>query len=140
VVRNRQEAQAQQGPLRDRLSAGHRLLLFAEGTSTDGRRVLPFKPTLLQPFFDPELAHHGFVLQAVSVIYIAPDGEPSDFYGWWGEMGFGENLLHVLAVPKQGEVRVVFHSPRKVEDYRDRKGLAADLEVDCRKGLNQHLR
>ncbi|MEO0831323.1 MAG: lysophospholipid acyltransferase family protein, partial [Pseudomonadota bacterium] len=51
IRRDRREAAKQTMLLRDRLLAGHHLLFFPEGTSTDGRDVLPFKTTLFAPFF-----------------------------------------------------------------------------------------
>ena len=79
-----------------RLLAGHKLLFFPEGTSTDGLRVLPFKSTLFAAFFEPEL-HHTMWIQPVSVVYYAPVGEEARFYGWWGDMEFAPHLLKTLA-------------------------------------------
>jgi hypothetical protein len=81
--------------------AGHRLLFFPEGTSTDGRRVLPFKTTLFGAFF-AHARRTPCAIQPVSVIYIAPAGEDARFYGWWGEMDFGPHLLKVLACSGPG--------------------------------------
>jgi 1-acyl-sn-glycerol-3-phosphate acyltransferase len=48
VRRDRTEAARQAAMFERRLHAGHRLLFFPEGTSTDGLRVLPFRPTLFR--------------------------------------------------------------------------------------------
>ncbi|MCX8508159.1 MAG: lysophospholipid acyltransferase family protein, partial [Rhodobacteraceae bacterium] len=45
IARDAKEAKEQQALFEGRIRAGHRLLFFPEGTSTDGRRVLPFKST-----------------------------------------------------------------------------------------------
>ena len=50
IARDRGQARAQQDVFEDRLLAGHRLLFFPEGTSTDNFRVLPFKSTLFAAF------------------------------------------------------------------------------------------
>ena len=52
------------------LLAGHRLLFFPEGTSTDGLRVLPFKSTLFAAFFDEKLRCEMYI-QPVTVLYQA---------------------------------------------------------------------
>ena len=106
-----------------RTAAGHRLLFFPEGTSTDGRQVLPFKPTLFQAFLDPALPP-DIAVQPVSVRYEAPPGRPAGFYGWWGDMALGPRLLAVLAQRPQGCVTVTLHPPIPVAGH-DRKSLAA---------------
>ena len=51
IERNPARAREQTELFEARLLAGHKLLFFPEGTSTDGMLVLPFKTTLLQSFF-----------------------------------------------------------------------------------------
>ena len=55
IARKGTEAKKQQEIFESRLQAGHRLLFFPEGTSTDAIRVLPFKSTLFEAFFSPAL-------------------------------------------------------------------------------------
>lgn len=131
VVRDPRRAAEQTQIFQDRLLAGHKLLFFPEGTSTDGLRVLPFKPTLFQAFFAPELRDR-LQVQPVTVIYHAPAGADARFYGWWGDMEFGTHLLSTLAAPRQGRVEVVYHLPLKVADFTDRKALAAAAEEAVR--------
>ncbi|QYX58595.1 1-acyl-sn-glycerol-3-phosphate acyltransferase [Roseovarius sp. SCSIO 43702] len=131
IARRRGAARAQTELFRKRLAAGHRLLFFPEGTSTDGMRVLTFKTTLFEAFLSPELREDLHV-QPVTVIYEAPEGQPPRFYGWWGEMEFGPHLLKVLAAPRQGCATVVYHRPVKVSDFEDRKALARYLEAEVR--------
>jgi lyso-ornithine lipid O-acyltransferase len=127
IARKGTEAKAQQALFEARLRAGHRLLFFPEGTSTDALRVLPFKSTLFQAFFT-----HGLDrilhIQPVSVVYHAPEGEDARFYGWWGTMDFGTHLLKVLAQGRQGWVEVIHHPPVPVDAFADRKELAAHCE------------
>lgn len=134
INRDRREAQSQKQVFEDRLHAGHKLLFFPEGTSTDGIRVLPFKSTLFAAFFSEEL-RQNLQVQPVSVIYRAPKGADARFYGWWGDMDFGSHLLKVLAAPSQGSVEVVYHPPVAVADFADRKALARHCEEAVRGGL-----
>ncbi len=134
IARDPRAARAQTETFAARLLAGHQLLFFPEGTSTDGRRVLPFKTTLFEAFMTPEL-RHDLRIQPVSVIYTAPPGVDPRFYGWWGDMGFGAHLLQVLAAPRQGSVRVIYHPPLRVDAYPNRKSLAAALEQAVRDGV-----
>ena len=134
IKRDRRQAASQIEAFKERLGAGHKLLFFPEGTSTDGLLVLPFKPTLFAAFFDPALAEN-LRLQAVTLNYLAPNGASPRFYGWWGDMEFGPHLLATLAAPRQGKVTVVYHRPVKLTAFRDRKVLAKSLEDQVRSGL-----
>lgn len=131
IRRDRREARAQVELFRHRLSLGHRLLFFPEGTSTDGLRVLPFKTTLFAAFFTPGL-RESMQVQPVTLVYHGPPGRDARFYGWWGDMELGEHLLAVLATPRQGRVEIVYHPPVMVRDFADRKSLAAHLETMVR--------
>jgi len=139
IRRDRREARRQQTLFEERLRAGHHLLFFPEGTSTDGARVLPFKTTLFAAFTTEAL--RGFLtVQPVSLRYHAPEGEDACFYGWWGDMDFAHGLLKVLAVRRQGWVDVVYHPPLRVADYPDRKALAAACEAAVRTGFSEAAR
>ncbi len=137
IKRDRSELNAQIALFQSRLNAGHRLLFFPEGTSTDGLRVLAFKPALFAAFFDPAL-RDTLAIQPVTVSYVAPPGQDARFYGWWGGMDFGPHLLATLALKQQGTVRVIYHPAVKVADFQDRKKLALALEHQVRAGLTQH--
>lgn len=127
IERNPKRAREQTELFEQRLLAGHKLLFFPEGTSTDGLRVLPFKTALFQAFFSDHLHDHMYI-QPVTVMYYAPAGEPPRFYGWWGDMDFASHLLKTLAVRRQGAVEVIYHRPLRVAGFADRKALA----VACR--------
>lgn len=134
VVRDPRLAVEQAREFAERVRAGHRLLFFPEGTSTDGRRMLPFKPTLFQGFLDPALPQ-GLAIQPVSAVYDAPRGTDPRFYGWWGDMDLGPHLLAVLSARPQGSVTVVLHDPVQVAGLT-RKTLSAACEEAVRRGLS----
>lgn len=139
IERNPKKAREQADLFEQRLGAGHKLLFFPEGTSTDGLRVLGFKTTLFAAFFTDHL-RDGLHLQPVSVVYHAPNGAPSRFYGWWGDMDFGPHLLKVLSAPRQGAVELIYHPPLKVADFANRKALAARAEELVRAGHDAALK
>lgn len=127
INRRGTEAKVQQQVLEDRLRAGHHILFFPEGTSSDSRRILPFKSTLFAAFFT-----HGMEdvvkVQPVTVVYVAPKGADPRFYGWWGDMDFGGSLIRMLAAPRQGRAEVILHAPVSANAFADRKALAAHCE------------
>ena len=127
IDRDRKKAAEHTALFEERLSAGHKLLFFPEGTSTDGLRVLPFKTTLFAAFFTDALREQTYI-QPVAVIYRAPPGEDARFYGWWGTMDFGPHLLATLSAGRQGAVEIHYLPPVRITDFENRKALALHLE------------
>lgn len=134
VKRDRAEAVAQTKAMETRLKLGHRLLFFPEGTSTDGQRVLAFKPTLFQSFLAESL-RADMQVQPISVSYYAPKGEDHRYYAWWGDTDLAPHLLKALAARRHGKAVVTYHAPVSVADFTNRKALALRLETDVRAGL-----
>ncbi|WP_264213638.1 lysophospholipid acyltransferase family protein [Leisingera thetidis] len=139
IERNPKKAREQAALFEQRLLAGHKLLFFPEGTSTDGLRVLPFKTTLFAALFTDGLREQLHV-QPVSVVYHAPEGAPARLYGWWGDMDFGPHLLKILSIRRQGSVELIYHQPLKAADFPDRKALAARAEQAVRTGHQNALK
>lgn len=127
IARKSTEAKAQQEMFEARLRAGHKLLFFPEGTSTDALRVLPFKSTMFAAFYSHGLDHLMHI-QPVTVVYHAPAGQDPRFYGWWGAMAFAPHLMMTMAAPRQGRVEVIFHPEVPVDAFPNRKDLAAHCE------------
>ncbi|MDE0589673.1 lysophospholipid acyltransferase family protein [Halocynthiibacter sp. C4] len=138
IARKVTDAHKHRDTFTERLLAGHKLLFFPEGTSTDALRVLRFKSTLFAAFLTEKIKPEAWV-QPVSVVYTAPEGAPVDFYGWWGDMSFGPHMLKVLAARKAGSVKVIYHPPYRAADYDCRKKLAADCEAAVRSGVEKTL-
>ncbi|MEW9921790.1 lysophospholipid acyltransferase family protein [Marimonas sp. MJW-29] len=138
IERNPARAREQTALFQQRLLAGHKLLFFPEGTSTDGLRVLPFKTTLFQSFYAPEL-RDMIAVQPVTVVYHAPPGKETRFFGWWGDMDFGSHCLATLAEGSGGQVDVIYHAPLAVADFPNRKALAKTCEDIVRKGHTEAL-
>jgi 1-acyl-sn-glycerol-3-phosphate acyltransferase len=139
IERNPRKAQEQKEMFLARLRKGDRLCFFPEGTSSDGRRVLPFKSTLFSAFMEPELAELMWV-QPVSVSYRPQTGLAQNFFGWWGEMPFGAHIAQVFGRSVHSRVHVHFHEPVKATDFEDRKALARYCEERVREGHAAHVR
>jgi lyso-ornithine lipid O-acyltransferase len=117
----------QRDAIQERLEQGDNLILFPEGTSSDGMRVLPFKSSL---FSVAERAPNGvpLVVQPVTVAYTRLDGMPlgrfyRPFIAWYGDMGLGPHLWTMLGLGTV-EVNVSFHAPVSLAQYGSRKTLA----------------
>lgn len=140
IDRDPREARRQRDVLSRAMQGGARLMLFPEGTSTDGMRVLRFKSTLFEMMFTANAAADTHV-QPVSVIYEAPPGQPDPrLYAWWGDMSLGPHLAMVLSMARQGSVTLVFHAPLRVAAFSGRKALAQAAEDRVRAGLPEARR
>jgi lyso-ornithine lipid O-acyltransferase len=110
-----------------RLALGDALILFPEGTSGDGSRVLPFKSALFsaaqtRPAIGP------IAVQPVSIAYTRLDGIPlgrlyRPFFAWYGTMALAPHLWRMLGLGTV-EVAVEFHPPTSFADCGSRKALA----------------
>lgn len=133
IARRRTEAVEHRDKMAARLAAGDKLLFFPEGTSTDGQRVLSFRPTLFASVLRE--AFVGRTIQPISVKYHAPEGADPRLYAWWGDMDFAPHFLLMLALPRHGQVHVRFGEPLQPADFADRKALSAAAENAVRAGF-----
>ncbi len=74
------------------LASGDVIAIFPEGTTTDGRDVLPFHGSLLQPIVDA-----GGHVQPIAIRYRRMDGEHNDAPAYVGETSFLESFWRVTA-------------------------------------------
>lgn len=135
--------------LRDRLLDGDALVLFPEGTSTDGNRVISFKSALMgaaeaQLGTDPDGTTRYVPVQPVSVSYVGLHGIPMGrenrpLFTWYGDMDL---LPHVWEALKTGpfEVIVEFHPPLTAKPGCGRKQIARLAEAAVREGQLRALR
>ena len=130
-----------------RLNAGDTLVLFAEGTSSDGNRVLPFKTSLFAAAKPPRgrmAAAPGTVVQTLAIVYTHLHGVPlgradRPLVGWYGDMVMGSHAWELL---KAGPLDVSVHLGPAVplESFADRKALARRSEAELRQSVVRLLR
>jgi 1-acyl-sn-glycerol-3-phosphate acyltransferase len=99
----------------ERLKLPIPVLLFPEGTSTDGSEVLPFHPRLIDP-----ATSGGSPITAAAVRYIIDGGVEERELCWYGDTEFVPHLLKALETPGFS-ARVRFGKPRF---YTDRRAAA----------------
>jgi 1-acyl-sn-glycerol-3-phosphate acyltransferase len=117
-----------------RLEAGDTLVLFAEGTSTDGNRVGPFKSALFSAVFKE--AGSDVSVQTLALTYTHLHGIPlgradRHMIGWYGDMEMGD---HAWALLKSGplDVHISIGEPVPLTDFASRKELASHTEEAVR--------
>lgn len=139
VDRRRQNAGAHASEMERRIKQGDNLILFPEGTSNDGNRVLPFKSALFAVAGLRDSADRPLTVQPVSIAYTRLDGLPlvrslRPFYAWYGEMELAPHLWDVVSLG-HATVEVIFHAPVTIEAFGSRKALARYCEERVAAGV-----
>lgn len=124
------------------IKAGERLVIFPEGTSSDGTGVLPFKSSLFA--LAEAVGREGSLkVQPVSVVYERlADGRPinpplTGLYGWYADMDFLPHLLRAFRL-RGATMRIIFHPSLEANGYQGgRKRLCADCEAIVRAGVER---
>jgi 1-acyl-sn-glycerol-3-phosphate acyltransferase len=138
ISRRPREAVAAAGRFAEAVRQGGVVVLFPEGTSSDGGAVLPFRASILQPLFDPAVA--SAEVQPFTLCLQVVDGRDADsgavrdLYAYHGDMALVPHLRAFLAL-RGATLRVVFHPPVRPQDFADRRALAAHLERQVAWGL-----
>lgn len=131
----RNSAGAQLDAIAARLEKGDSLILFAEGTSSDGRTVLPFKSAL----FGTARQLPDLRVQPVTIAYTHINGLPMTramrpLIGWFGDMELTSHVWQALTLGRIGAV-LKFHAPVTLNETGSRKALAAQCHAACKSGL-----
>ena len=139
VDRSGIKAREQRDGMVERLAAGDNLIMFPEGTSDDGNRVLPFKSALFSVAQHRFENGHTVKIQPVTIAYTRLDGMPTGralkpYFAWYGDM---ELASHMWALAGLGliTVEVVFHPPVAMSAFGSRKALAAHCHETVSAGL-----
>jgi 1-acyl-sn-glycerol-3-phosphate acyltransferase len=118
----------------ERLKGGTSVVLFAEGTSSDGNRVLPFRSALLGAV--TRMAASDVPIQPMAICYTGVHGMPMGrkhrpLVAWYGDLDF---LPHIRALIARGAVDAVvtYAEPLAAGTEADRKALARRLEDTVR--------
>ncbi len=126
-----------------RLREGDPVVLFAEGTSSDGNRVLEFRSALVGAMAQVE-PEHEVLLQPASIGYTRVQGVPlgrrhRPLVAWYGDLDF---TPHFKEVVRRGpfDVTVTFGEPVRIDGSQDRKAVARSLEATVRRMTAAALR
>jgi lyso-ornithine lipid O-acyltransferase len=141
----RSNSREQADTIAERLLKGDAMVLFAEGTTSDGNRILPFKSTL---FGAAQLALaeanvHKVLVQPVSIAYTKVHGLPIGRYmrptvAWPGTQGMLQSLSRYV---REGalDIEVRFGAPVEFTLTSNRKAVAAQMEGQVRAMMQTSL-
>jgi 1-acyl-sn-glycerol-3-phosphate acyltransferase len=130
-----------------RLLGGDAVVLFAEGTSSDGIRVLPFRSSLVGAVHHAlgnTTRHTHITVQPMSLAYVGFGGVPMgrglrERVAWYGDADLIPHLLHVLSSGAV-DVTVSWGEATAYDMSADRKAIARDAEKSVRRMTAAALR
>ena len=127
INRVRSDSLFQKNKIFNLLSKGIKLLIFPEGTTSDGNRVLPFKSSLFSA-----LENKNFIIQPLIIIYSNLNGMPINRWlrpiiAWYGDMELRPHLS-ILKNIKSINVKIIYLKPVNTMNFSNRKELCNHLE------------
>ncbi len=129
ISRDRADARVEKNALDNMLNKGKSLIIFPEGTSTDGQTVIPFKSSLFSIAMKENLTE--IRVQPITLSIKTANGhdiitqQDRDIYSWHINMDTPMHIhLWLFAKSKGAVVSVIFHPVLKAHDFSDRKTLA----------------
>jgi lyso-ornithine lipid O-acyltransferase len=130
VSRSRSATGRERDAMRARLKQGDNLILFPEGTSSDGSRVLPFRTSFfaLAELRTGENPADLPIIQPVSVVYDRLGGLPAGranrpIFAWYGDMDLASHFCR-LTQNTGLRATVLLHAPMDPARFADRKALS----------------
>ncbi len=146
VDRQRRTTREQRDDIARRLAAGDNLMLFPEGTSNDGNRILPFRSALLsvaERRVEPDSGERPLVIQPVSITYARLNGLPLGYglrplLAWYGDMDLAAHLWRVAGLARISVI-VEFHPPVTIESFGSRKALTEHCQRAIAAGVASAL-
>ncbi|MEO6364985.1 MAG: lysophospholipid acyltransferase family protein [Luteimonas sp.] len=140
ISRERRDATRVMGQVDALLDSRRNLIVFPEGTSSPGMRVLPFKSSVfsvLQTHLD-----NGLLIQPFTIDLRAVDGRTAisvadrDQYAYYGDMTLAPHFWAFMR-GKGARVRLIFHAPLTSAEAGDRKRMAAAAHARVASGLER---
>ncbi len=127
IKRLKSESVLQKNKILNLLSAGEKILIFPEATTSDGNRVLPFKSSAFSA-----LENQSFIIQPLVIIYSDLNGIPINRWlrpviAWYGDMELNPHLT-ILKHLQSITAKIIYLDCLNTSDFDNRKDLSRYLE------------
>ncbi len=125
--------------IQTRVGEGAPVIVFPEGTSSNGKQILPFKSSFFEIFLNKNIKIQPFTISIISVDGKTPETDDiRDIYAWYGDMNF-EPHLWLFSKVKGCVIKVKFHNSVLTDCYKNRKLLSGDVYNSVCQGLDLSL-
>ena len=127
IKRNRLDSLIQKNKIRNVLFSGDKVLIFPEGTTSDGNRVLNFKSSSFSA-----IENQKFLIQPIIIFYSDLNGIPINRWlmpviAWYGDMDLKPHILKLVSL-RSIKARLIYIDPVCSSDFVSRKDLSIYLE------------
>lgn len=136
ISRNPADATREATVLSARLQEPSPVIIFPEGTSSNGETILPFKSSLFEMFLNKNITIQPFTISIMKIEGKTPvTPAMRDIYAWHGDMDLIPHLWR-LVTGKGVTIKVTFQKPITTSSFKDRKLLRDVCHAGVVKGLD----
>ena len=126
VNRNLKFLKTNKSIIYDYLCRGDNIILFPEGTTSDGNRILKFKSSLLT-----SLENKNILIQPIVIRYKSINGMPLNRWlkpiiAWYGDVDFKPHLINILKLFSI-KAQIIFLPALNGRDFANRKDMTSSL-------------
>ncbi len=140
ISRRRRDAANVAAHIAEQMRPDHDLVLFPEGTTSNGKQVATFKSSIFSLFAGGNDSGSPWTLQPFTLDIRSVDGRAladggdRDGYAFHSDMAAGAHVSRFLRM-SGAVVRVTFHAPLSIPPGTDRKALALKVQAIVASGL-----
>ena len=138
IKRNKTDSINQKNKILELLSSHEKVLIFPEGTTSDGNRVLEFKSSSFS-----SVENQNFLIQPIVIVYSHLNGIPINRWlrpmiAWYGDMEFKPHLSKLVGLMSIS-AKIIYLEPVNTKSFENRKVLSNYLEDKIRKVYSSAL-
>ena len=140
IERNPRKIKKQIKVLGKSLTDSGLIILFPEGTSSDGQRLLPFRSGLFESLYHniDELSYKVKV-QSLTIYYKVEHDLDEDFFAWYHSRTLLGHILRVLANVHKSKIYLTFDQAQDISKFKNRKKLSKFMFDNISKNFLRHL-